>query len=107
MSEATHRFCEVALPVPIPQLFTYGIPTAMRRRVQRGCRVLVPFGSRNLIGVALALANESPVSEVREIRTLLDETPALGDDLIHLGLWIADYYCAPIGEVLRGMLPLA
>jgi primosomal protein N' (replication factor Y) (superfamily II helicase) len=106
MSEAPYRFCEVALPVPIHQLFTYEIPTAMRHRLQRGCRVLVPFGARSLTGVALALANESPISDVREVRALLDETPALGDDLLQLGHWIAEYYCAPVGEVLRGMLPL-
>ncbi len=31
----------------------------------------------------------------------------LGPDLLALGRWIAAYYCAPLGEVLRGMLPLA
>src|SRR6185437_12540475 len=99
MSEASYRFCEVALPVPIHQLFTYEIPAAMRHRLQRGCRVLVPFGSRSLTGVVLALENESAVAEVREVRALVD-------DLLQLGHWIAEYYCAPIGEVLRGMLPL-
>lgn len=106
MPEPPHRFCEVALPVPVPQLFTYSIPAPMRHRLQRGSRVLVPFGSRNLIGVAITLSSESPVPDVREVRALLDDTPALGNDLIQLGLWIAEYYCAPIGEVLRGMLPL-
>ena len=28
-------------------------------------------------------------------------------ELLALGKWIAGYYCAPLGEVLRGMLPLA
>lgn len=107
MSEAHYRFCEVALPVPIPQLFTYAVPNAMLPRIRRGCRVLVPFGARSLTGVVLSLTNESPVAEVREVRALLDEAPALADDLLQLGKWIADYYCAPIGEVLRGMIPLA
>jgi primosomal protein N' (replication factor Y) len=107
MSEAHYRFCEVALPVPIPQLFTYAVPNAMLQRLRRGCRVLVPFGARSLTGVVLSLTNESPVAEVREVRALLDETPALADNLLQLGKWIADYYCAPIGEVLRGMIPLA
>jgi primosomal protein N' (replication factor Y) len=31
----------------------------------------------------------------------------LDDHLLELGQWIAGYYCAPLGEVLRGMLPLA
>ena len=28
-------------------------------------------------------------------------------ELLALGRWISGYYCAPLGEVLRGMLPLA
>ncbi|MGA9624231.1 MAG: hypothetical protein WBQ65_07170, partial [Bryobacteraceae bacterium] len=33
--------------------------------------------------------------------------PVLDAALLALGRWIAGYYCAPLGEVLRGMLPLA
>ncbi len=33
--------------------------------------------------------------------------PVLDAELLALGRWIAGYYCAPLGEVLRGMLPLA
>src|SRR6202035_4818947 len=38
---------------------------------------------------------------------LIDSEPVLGPELLALGRWIANYYCAPLGEVLRGMLPLA
>jgi primosomal protein N' (replication factor Y) len=38
---------------------------------------------------------------------LLDEEPALSDALLKLGRWISDYYCAPLGETLRAMTPLA
>ena len=31
----------------------------------------------------------------------------LPDELMELARWIAQYYVAPLGEVLRGMLPLA
>ena len=33
--------------------------------------------------------------------------PVLEEHLIALGRWIASYYCAPIGEVLRVMTPLS
>ena len=38
---------------------------------------------------------------------LIDAEPVLSDELIALGRWISGYYCAPLGEVLRSMLPLA
>ena len=31
----------------------------------------------------------------------------LDAELLALGKWISGYYCAPLGEVLRGMLPVA
>ena len=37
----------------------------------------------------------------------LDAEPVLSDELIALGRWISGYYCSPLGEVLRSMLPLA
>src|SRR5262249_44965515 len=38
---------------------------------------------------------------------LLDAEPAIGGELMTLAHWIASYYCAPLGEVLRAMTPLA
>jgi primosomal protein N' len=43
----------------------------------------------------------------REALRLIDSEPVLDAELLALGRWIAGYYCAPLGEVLRGMLPLA
>ena len=43
----------------------------------------------------------------REALRLIDAEPVLDGELLALGRWIAAYYCAPLGEVLRGMLPLA
>src|SRR6185312_15143838 len=43
----------------------------------------------------------------RLISKLLDDEPVLDEMLLKLGKWIADYYSAPLGEVLRGMLPLS
>src|SRR5262249_11148066 len=45
--------------------------------------------------------------EAREVLRLLDAQPVLDEELLSLGKWIGSYYCAPLGEVLRGMLPLA
>ena len=43
----------------------------------------------------------------REALRLIDAEPVLDAELIALGRWIAGYYCSPLGDVLRGMLPLA
>ena len=43
---------------------------------------------------------------IRPILRVLDQEPVLSEHLLELGSWIAEYYLAPLGEVLRTMLPL-
>jgi primosomal protein N' (replication factor Y) len=100
-------YCDVSLPVPLDQPFTYLLPETMRHRVHTGCRVLVPFGTRKLTGVVLRTHDDPPSTATREALKLLDEEPALDEDLLKLGRWIAAYYCAPLGETLRAMTPLS
>jgi primosomal protein N' (replication factor Y) len=98
---------DVSLPVPLDQPFTYSLPETLRHRVQVGSRILVPFGTRKLVGVILRCHDERPPVAIREALRLIDSEPVLSAELMALGRWIAGYYCAPLGDVLRGMLPLA
>ncbi|MGA2591137.1 MAG: primosomal protein N', partial [Bryobacteraceae bacterium] len=107
MPEGSYLYCDVSLPVPLDQPFTYALPETLRHRVKPGCRLLVPFGSRRLTGVVLRCHDEPPEVATREGLRLIDPEPVLDAELIALGKWISGYYCAPLGEVLRGMLPLA
>ena len=100
-------YCDVSLPVPLDQPFTYLLPETLRPRVKTGCRVLVPFGKRTVAGVVLRTHNEAPSTAPREALRLLDEEPVLDAGLLKLGRWISEYYCAPLGETLRAMTPLA
>jgi primosomal protein N' (replication factor Y) len=102
----TLPFCNVALPVPLRNTFTYAIPDAMRDSVQPGSRVLVPFRNKSLVGVVVESVRQAPPgTKIREITKLLDFLPALTPALIELAHWIAGYYLAPVGEVFRAMLP--
>ncbi len=91
--------------MPLDQAFTYAVngmaPVA-------GARVLVPFGGQRLMGVVLRVHDTppSPGIEVKPVQQVLDEAPLLPEELMQLAAWIAQYYVAPLGEVLRGMLPL-
>jgi primosomal protein N' (replication factor Y) len=107
MGEGAFRYCDVALPVPLDRLFTYELPITLRHRVQPGCRVVAPLGTRKLTGYVLRVHDDAAASHnLREVFSLTDEEPVLDGDLLGLAQWIAEYYCAPVGEVLKGMLPL-
>ena len=99
-------FCDVALPVPLDQTFTYvtnGVSPVV------GARVLVPFSGQRLMGVVVRVHEDAPADgfEIKPIQQVLDDAALLPDELMKLAGWIAQYYVAPLGEVLRGMLPLA
>jgi primosomal protein N' (replication factor Y) len=65
-------------------------------------------GKRRLSGVVLALRAEAPPGvEIRPIESVQDSEPVLTGDLLALAAFVADYYLAPIGEVVRSMLPSA
>ena len=98
-------YCEVALPVPLDRTFTYALRDG--HVVQRGSRVIAPFRNEKLIGVVTALDGKASADfEVRFLEGVLDEEPLLSEHLLALAEWIAQYYIAPLGEVLRAMLPL-
>jgi primosomal protein N' (replication factor Y) len=100
------RFCRVALPVPLHNLFTYAVPEGLGGSVEPGSRVLVPFRSKSIVGMVVDFVDEAPTNaKIRDIAKLLDLRPALPPKAIELGHWIASYYLAPIGEVFRAMLP--
>ncbi len=101
------EYIDVSLPVPLNRAFTYSLPETLRHRARAGCRIIVPFGTRKMTGVILRVHNDPPAVATREALRLLDEEPVFEESLLALARWISDYYCAPPGEVLRTMAPLA
>ncbi len=91
---------------PLDATFTYRIPEDSPQPVVGG-RVIVPFREQRLSGIVTELHDRKPDFAVKRLSQILDTTPALTPDLMQLGRWIAQYYIAPIGEVLRTMLPLS
>jgi primosomal protein N' (replication factor Y) (superfamily II helicase) len=98
------EFCDVAVPVPLHMVLTYRVPEGANTTV--GSRVIVPFRRQRLPGVVTELHDRAPKVTAKTVLEVLDETPALSEELLRLGKWISDYYLAPIGEVFRSMLPL-
>jgi primosomal protein N' (replication factor Y) len=100
-------FVSVALPLPLFTTFTYAVPEGEREKVRPGARVLVPFGRKEKIGWIDRVMDEADLPRIREIHGVLDRVPAAPGTLLELCRWVADYYIAPLGQVLRAALPAA
>ncbi|MBK7032267.1 MAG: DEAD/DEAH box helicase family protein [Ignavibacteria bacterium] len=92
----------VALPLPRLEPLTYGLPDGIH--VQRGCRVLVPLGTRIVTGTVVAV-DQDAVPKMRHIIEVLDEEPSFSDEVLELTKRISEYYLSSWGEVLQAALP--
>ena len=79
-----------------------------------GYRVLVNFNNRESVGyVTNCYESDKPIEKLEdelgfkigEIIDVLDDSPLLSDDLLHLADQVADYYVSPKISVLQSMLP--
>lgn len=97
----------VAVPSPLRRLFDYFWPNDFGPLPAPGCRVLVPFGRRNVVAVVIEEAEHSdvPLSKLKPIAQLLDGEPLFPEPLLQLCIWAAGYYQHPIGDALGTALP--
>ena len=96
----------VALPVPLPRTFDYLLPDSMSAIA--GCRVTVPFGKQQRVGIVVSVSDKSelPLNELKSVVEVLDSEPVYSTSTWRLLLWAADYYHHPIGDVLFHALPI-
>jgi len=103
---AADSYTEVAVTLPVAGRFHYRVPAHLASRARVGARVLVRFGPRKVTGIVVREGAVPPdgVAPV-DLTEVLDEEPALSRELVDLCLWVAEYYEAPPGEVMRAALP--
>ncbi|MFA6675438.1 MAG: DEAD/DEAH box helicase family protein, partial [Bacilli bacterium] len=85
-----------------------------QKKIAPGFRVLISFNHRELVGYVLSV-KDSPLSPQEleeemgfhfdEIVDVIDESPLLNEDLLHLVNQVSEYYLAPRISVLQAMLP--
>jgi len=113
MAEDTPLIVRVAVLSPLRRLFDYLIPNNVVEawpdcKAEVGCRVMVPFGRREVVGLVVEHITTSELSldQLKPVNRLLDSGPLLPSKLQTLFSWAANYYQHPIGDALFGMLPV-
>jgi primosomal protein N' (replication factor Y) (superfamily II helicase) len=98
-------FADVVIPSGPDKAFTYSVPPELSAGLAPGCRVLVPFGRKYAVGLIVNLPESSSLSSLKAIADVLDSSPSFSPQLLVLCRWIAEYYMAPLNEVVRTALP--
>ncbi len=110
-NSALPHYAQVAVPVHVSKTFTYRLPPTLRREARVGARVLVLLGQKPMTGYIVGLLPRLPPgasldeSDIKEARELLDAEPLVTPEVLDIARWVAEYYAAPLGEVLKAALP--
>jgi len=106
-----HSILCIALPVPMRQTFDYLASHTDTRSQQEliGCRVSVPFGRRNLVGIIVSIktTTDYPLDKLKPITSVIDNYQLIPNELMELLIWASNYYNHPIGDVIFASLPPA
>lgn len=100
-------FADILLPVPVPVIFTYRVPSAMAGDIAPLLRAIVPFGPKKILtGLILKIHEHPPVEhEAKMILELLDHVALFTDQQIKFFNWMAGYYMCAEGDVLNAAMP--
>lgn len=101
-------YAHVALFVPLSQAYTFSVPEGLQGQLQSGSRVVCSLRSRQVFGVVLELGTGAAPGVPHKLKPLLavvEEHPAVPEELLGFLQALASYYLAPIGEVLRLAVP--
>ena len=103
------RYANVAFPLSVDQVFTYGVPPQLDPVLQPGVRVLAPFRRTKQEGVVVERLDETDLAPnlIKNVSECLDETPMFSPDMLTLTKWMADYYVCSWGVSLYCAVPAA
>ena len=99
------KIVRVALDLPLSKLFDYSLDNDIS--ISPGQRVLVSFGRKEMVGVAIeCVASSALLAErIKPVLRVLDDTPVMPDELLGLLHFCSNYYHYPLGATVLAALP--
>ena len=101
---------KVLIDGPRELIFDYAVPAELAGSVRPGTRVRVPLGPRRATGMVTAVEAVIEGALGFELKPLIGVIPGqagVPEPLVRLARWLADYYAAPLEQVMRSLLPVS
>jgi len=102
-----HCILQIALDTPLNAVFDYRWLCEADQRPQVGQLALVPFGRREVVGLIVAVLDQTdvPVDKLKDVLAVRSQLSPLSAQWLALAGFAADYYQRPLGEVALPGLP--
>lgn len=104
-SHTFEKYASIALDVSINKLLDYGIPQEFLNQIKPGMRVEIPVRGKLSAGYVLNIKDTPEFSPVKPIAKIISSVEFLTPDLFELAIWMSKYYCTPLRQVLKTLIP--
>ena len=102
-------FADILLPLALRTTLTYRVPPSLEGKVRVGCRVTVQVGKQKIYtGLVMRTGTQAEgidEAQVKEVLSVEDERPIVGQAQLDFWKWMAGYYMCTMGEVMKAALP--
>ncbi len=98
-------YANVVLGLPIDGPFDYLVPAELENRIAVGARVRVNFRNKKEVAYVVGLNHQTKIKKLKEILSILDQSPVLDKNMLLLTKRLAQYYCCSWGEAIETALP--
>lgn len=100
------RFASFAIALPLYRLFEYRLVDDSEPAVVGG-RYRLPFGRGTRCGILLGVSDRSDfdAAKIKPVEERVDTEAVLGEHMLALARWMAEYYLQPPGDVIFQCLP--
>ncbi len=105
MTQQFTKYASIILELSIDKLLDYGIPNHLEPMLRPGMRVEVPLKGKLQTGYVVKIKNQPDFSPVKPIHSILSSVELITPDLFELALWMARYYCSPLRQIFKVMVP--
>lgn len=99
------KYASVILEVAIDKTLDYGIPEELLTKIEPGVQVEVPVRGYPRIGYVYEVKNDCPFNNPLPIAKARSDGPMVSSELFKLALWMSKYYCAPLRDVIKTIVP--
>lgn len=98
-------YASVILDVRVDKVLDYGLTADQAAQAKRGMRVEVPVRGSLQQGYIVEIKEKSDFPSVKGIGNLISADSLISHELFELVLWVSRYYCSPLRDILRLVLP--
>ena len=89
----------------LDRVFTYKIPEPIVNELKVGMKVSIPFGKQSINGFVVNIKDTSDVSELKEIKDIINKNYYLNEELMELGKYIKSKTLCSLITAYQTMIP--